>query len=107
MEDPPVFCLVCLFLILPIEFLYPTRSINKQFFTGVEGVRSRGHLDLDQRVFVAIFPFDGIFGSHCRPGQESKIARRILKYYFFILRMDIFFHVFTFSIPQKRHKVKD
>ena len=52
-----------LFLLISlIEFLDPAGGIHENFLSGIERMRSGAYLDLDDRVGVAIFPFNGLLG---------------------------------------------
>ena len=53
--------LLCFLLILVLEFLNTAGSIHKQLLASEKRVRSRTNFDLYNRVFLAIFPFDGFF----------------------------------------------
>lgn len=81
-----------LFLVLPVELLNPTGGVHKQFLASVKRVRCRTNLDLDQRVFVAVFPFDGILRGHRGFGHELKITGGIMKHDFLVFRVNVFSH---------------
>lgn len=70
----------------------PTGCIKKSLFTGVKRVTSRADVNLDQWIFVAVFPFDGVFGFNGRSGQERKIGRHVLEDHGTITGMNTFFH---------------
>src|SRR6267142_2322780 len=64
-----------------LELLNAARSVDELVLAGVEGVRFRGHLDLHQRVFLAVLPLHRLaaLGVDGRARQESVVRAGIEK----------------------------
>src|SRR5690606_24843939 len=45
-----------------LELVDATAGIHDLVLAGVERMRGRGHFDLDQRIFLAVFPLDRLLG---------------------------------------------
>ena len=76
-----------------MEFINTTGCVDKLHLASEKWVRLAGDLQLDQRVFLAIFPLDGVAGRSTGLGQERKIAGEIFENNVPVIgRMDILFH---------------
>src|SRR5882724_2542523 len=64
-----------------LELLDAARSVDELVLAGVEGVRFRGHLDLHERVFLAVLPLHRLaaLGVDGRARQESMVRAGIEK----------------------------
>ena len=60
------------------EFVHTSGCINQLHLTRIEGVRSTGNLQFDQRVLNTIFKFYSLFGRGCRFGYEGESIGHIL-----------------------------
>src|SRR3546814_2550140 len=76
-------------------------SSDVVLFRSVERVRGRRHVDLDQRVLVAVFPLDRLLAAKGRAGQELEIGSHVLEHDFFVLGMDVGLHGGTGSAVDK------
>ena len=61
-------------LVLAVELINTAGGIDEFHLTGVERVRSAGDFELHERVFVAVFPLDGVLGVDGRARQEGHIV---------------------------------
>ena len=79
---------------LLVELVDTAGCIHKLHLTGEERVRGIRNFQLYQRVFVAIFPNDGILGWSAGAGDERLITGEVLEHnQTIILRMNILFHI--------------
>lgn len=94
-------------LISLIEFLDPSCSINKQFLASVKRMGCRTHFYLYQWISITVCPLNFIICFDSRSGYKREITRRVVKYNFPIVWMNIFSHaikiVFS-SIQNGRQK---
>ena len=60
------FFLFKMLLVFIAEFIHTTGRIDQLHLSGIERMRGMGNLQLDQRVFLTVFSFDGFFGFGCR-----------------------------------------
>ena len=90
------------FLILVLEFFHAACGVDKQLFAGEKWMRSRAHFDLDNRVFLTIFHFDGFFGIGSRAAYKFGVAGSVPENNFSVLRMNAFFHINYAFFPLKR-----
>ena len=81
------------------EFLDSTHCVYELLTTGVEGVRGRRDVDVNDGILVTIFPLNGFFGSHGRLSQNGEVSRFVLEDYGLITWMGITFHGFTLERP--------
>jgi hypothetical protein len=65
--------------VTPFELVDSTSSIYEYILSGEERVRCRRDLKLDQRIFIAIFPFQGLFAWSGRAAQKGYAIRHILE----------------------------
>ena len=80
-------------LVLVVELINATGSVNEFHLTSVERVRSAGDFELHERVFVAVFPLDGVLGVDGRARQEGHVIRHIFENnQSVILGVNVFFH---------------
>src|SRR4029079_2841957 len=78
---------------LPLaELVHAAAGVHQLLLAGVEGVRSRGDFDLDQGVFLAVFPLDGLFAGQRRAGEEDEVRSDVLENDFVVLGMDVGSH---------------
>jgi len=75
-----------------LETVDAPARIHDLVLTGVERMRLARNFDLDQRIFLAIFPLDGFAGLDGRSGLERKIAGQVLKNDFAVIWMNFCLH---------------
>ena len=76
-----------------IELVDTAGRVNKFHLTGKERMRIARDLQLDQRILLAIFPYDRILGRSARTRQKGLIAGKILENHESVIPgMDIIFH---------------
>jgi hypothetical protein len=76
-----------------VELINTSGGVDKLHLPCKEGVRLARNLKLDQGIFFAILPFDGIPGRGSGFSQESEITGKILENNEPVVgRMNIFFH---------------
>ena len=75
-----------------VELVHTTCGVDELLLAGVEGMAVAGDFNFDQRVFVAVFPLDGVLRVDGRLGQEGEIGGYIFEDDRPVIRMDIFFH---------------
>lgn len=69
-------------------------------------MRFAGNLQSDQRIFVAIFPLDGLLGGRAGFGQEGFVAGKILENNVAVVGwVDIFFHKPGQKNGSQRYKI--
>src|SRR5438105_13215327 len=70
-----------LFGIAALELLDAASGIDDLLLAGVEGMRLGGHLDLDHRVFLAVFPLHGLaaLGVDRRAGEDRVVRAGVEK----------------------------
>src|SRR3546814_2942286 len=61
------------------ELVDAAAGIHDLVLARVERVRGRRHVDLDQRVLVAVFPLDRLLAAKGRAGQELEIGSHVLE----------------------------
>lgn len=61
------------------ELVNTTRGVYQHVLTRKERVRRIGDLELDERILIAIFPFDGLFGRGRRTAQEGVAIAHVLE----------------------------
>ena len=81
-----------LFGVALLEAVDAAAGVHDLVLAGVERMRLARHLNLDQRVFVAVFPLDGFLALDGRAGLEDQVAGHVLKNDFAVFGMDIGFH---------------
>jgi hypothetical protein len=85
-----------------VELINTSGGVDKLHLPGKERMRLARNLELDQRIFLAVFPFDGVPGLGARLGQEGEITGEILENHVPITGwMNIFFHDFFDNGRQK------
>lgn len=62
------------------KLIYAAFDVQDALFAGKEGVRGAGDVDLNQRVFVAVFPLGGFFGGHGGARQKAKTVIEIFEH---------------------------
>jgi hypothetical protein len=63
-----------------LKFVDAAFDIEDTLFTGEEGMRSRGNVHFDQRIFIAVIPFGGFFGGGRLARDKAKPIIEVLKY---------------------------
>ena len=82
-------------LVLAVELVNATGAVDELHLTRVEGVRSAGDFKLHQRIFVAVFPLDGLLCVDGRARQKGHVIRHIFENnQSVILGVNVFFHRF-------------
>jgi hypothetical protein len=71
--------LLFLFFVTFLEFVYSSGRIYQNFLASKEGMRGVGNLQLDKRVFLAIFPFYGFLCRCSRPANETYAITHVFK----------------------------
>ena len=81
-------------LVTGVELLYSSGSVHDSLLTGVEGVRSIGNFNFHQRIFFAIFKYDGFLGGGGRFAQKTDAITHVFEDNEAIaFRVESFFHV--------------
>src|SRR5947208_714472 len=77
-----------------LELLDPARSVDELVLAGVVGVRFRGHLDLHQRVFLAVLPLHRLaaLGVDGRARQESMVRAGVEEDHRPVVGVDAWLH---------------
>ena len=75
-----------------LELRGATFGADFALLAGIERVRGRGDIELDERVGVAIFPFDGFRRAHGRANLEVVVDAGVVEDDLTIVRMDACFH---------------
>ena len=87
------------FPVLLTEFVNPTGSVNKLRLARVERMTFVAHFHFHQRIFVAVFPLDGLFGFSRRFAQKRVLVAHVLEHdQSVVVGMDAFFHLFQFWV---------
>jgi len=85
-------------IVFLVEFFNTACSIERLLLAGVERMGGRRYLHSYHGISFAVFPNDGLAGSHGRTGEEFEIAGRVCENNFVVCRMDICFHgLFNFG----------
>lgn len=88
------------FCVALVELVDAASGIHTNVFTGVKRVAGVRNLQFDQRIFVAIFEFNGFAAAGGAAAQKRIAITHVLKYHkTVLLRMDIFFHVLSVLRP--------
>jgi hypothetical protein len=98
-----------LFAVLLVELVDTTFGVEVTGLTREERVRLAGNVDLDQGVFLTIFPFDVLFAVERRTGEELQITGDVLENDFtIVLWVNTWFHkqVASNGRPQGRQSQK-
>src|SRR5262245_41551377 len=74
------------------ELVHATAGVDDLVLARVERVRRRGDIQLDQRIFVAVFPLDLLLAGEGRTGQEREIGGHVLENDFAVFGMDAGLH---------------
>jgi len=86
-----------------LELVDATAGIDQLVLSSVEGVRLAGHLNFHERIFIPVFPFDGLLGLDGRARLEDQVAGQVLEDHVAVVWMDIGLHgsisyeIFEFS----------
>jgi hypothetical protein len=75
-----------------VELVHAATGVDDLVLAGVERMRGAGNIDLDQRIFLAVFPFDLFLARHGGASQERKIGGDILEHHRVVLGMNVGFH---------------
>src|SRR5699024_7972283 len=74
------------------EFLDLAGGVQNVLLAGVERVGRAADFQLDQRVFVTVFPFDGLIGLDGGARQKSEVATHVLENDRAIFGVNVLFH---------------
>src|SRR5690606_5500709 len=87
-----------------LELVDAAAGVHHLVLAGIERVRGRGDLDLDQRVLVAVLPLDRLLAGDRRAGEELEVGSHVLEHDFAVFGVDVGLHVGTgFCWGQERH----
>src|SRR5690606_37742935 len=75
-----------------LELVDAAAGVHDLVLAGVERVRGRRDVHLDQRVLVAIVPLDRLLAGEGRTGQEPEVRGHVLEHDFVVIGMDIGLH---------------
>ena len=76
-----------------LELLDASSGIDEGLLAGVEGVRSARDVELEKRVFLAVFPLNRFGGFYRRTGEEGKVCVEVLKDHFaIVVGVNLLFH---------------
>src|SRR5690554_255930 len=76
------------------ELVDPAAGVHDLVLARVERVRGRGHLDLDQRVLVAVLPLDRLLGGGAEggTGEDLEVRGHVLEHDLAVFGVDIGLH---------------
>src|SRR5699024_12421735 len=74
------------------ELLDLAGGVENVLLAGVERVCGAGHVQLDQRVLVAVFPGDGVTGFDRGTAEEGEVAADVLENNRAVGGMNVLFH---------------
>src|SRR5690606_14887887 len=75
-----------------LELVDAAAGVHDLVLAGVERVRGRGDVDLDQRVLVAVLPLHRLLAGEGRTGQEPEVRSHVLEHDWMVIGMDIGLH---------------
>ena len=75
-----------------IELFNTAASLTETLLSCIKRMGLAADIDIDQRVFVAIFPLYGLIGCSRRTGQEGIVSADVAEYDRMIIRMDSLLH---------------
>ena len=81
--------------VFPLEFLNAAGGVDKLHLARKERVRGAGDVELHERIFLAIGPFDGFTALDGGAGQKREIGGRVHEHDFPVIGMDILLHHLT------------
>src|SRR5699024_2802186 len=84
--------LLALAAVALLEAVDAAAGVHDLVLAGIEGVGLARDFDLDQRIFLAVFPLDGFFRVDGRAGLEGKVAGEVLEHHFAVFGMNFGFH---------------
>ena len=61
------------------ELVDAAAGIDQLLLAGIERMRGRRNFNFQQRVFLAVFPFDGFLGRSCGTGDECMPVTHVLE----------------------------
>src|SRR5690554_4664095 len=79
-------------LVTRVELLDATGGVHDALLAGVERVRLRGDLDVDDRVGVSVFPLDRLGAADGRPRTERRNGRKVTEGYGCVLGVNARLH---------------
>lgn len=82
----PCFSVGC-FSVTFVELFDTATSLTETLLSCIEWMGFAADIDIDQRVFIAIFPFYSLVGSCCRTGQERVVSTDVAENDWMIIRM--------------------
>ena len=102
LDDSGLVCLLVELTVFLTEFVNSTGCIHELRLACVERVALVADLHLNQRVFVSVFPLDGLF-CLCRGlAQERVLVAHVFEHdQTVVVGMDAFFHLFQFLGGQR------
>jgi hypothetical protein len=77
---------------LLLELLDPTHRVDKLLLAGEVGMRGAGNVDVDDGVFITVFPLDRLLRRHGRPCQKLEVSLLVDKNNRTVIGMDIDFN---------------
>ena len=97
LDDSGLVCLLVELAVFLTEFVNSTGCIHELRLACVEGVALVADLHFNQRVFVSVFPLDGLFCLCRRLAQERVLIAHVFEHdQTIVVGMDAFFHLFQF-----------
>ena len=88
----PCFSVGC-FSVTFVELFDTAASLSETLLSCIERMGFAADINIDQRIFIAIFPFHSLVGSSCRTGQERVVSTDITENDWMIIRMDSLLHL--------------
>ena len=88
----PCFSVGC-FPVTFVELFDTAASLPETLLSCIEWMGFAADINIDQRIFITIFPFHSLIGSSCRTGQERVVSTDIAENDWMIIRMDTLFHL--------------
>src|SRR5690554_8185508 len=61
------------------ELVDPATDVHHPLLAGEERMALAGHVDLVERIFLAVGPGDVLLGLNVRPGQQGEVGRKVLE----------------------------
>lgn len=84
----PCLLLICCFPVPSVEFFNTAASLAETLLAGKKRMGFAADIYIDQRIFIAVFPFHGLIGCSRRTSQEGIVRTDIAEYYWMIFRMN-------------------
>lgn len=87
----PCFSVGC-FSVTFVKLFDTAASLSETLLSCIERMGFAADINIDQRIFITIFPFYSLVGSCCRTGQERVVSTDIAENDWMIIRMDSLLH---------------